>query len=302
MSRRITAALVLLLGAALAGCGSRTGPAPQAAPPPGAALDRAAEVAHAWDGSAAQRSWLTGYYPTGLQEWLPSDVFHSGSDKAAFFNGLLDLRAPLPPWGPAPTGQVVWPDGSTLNLPLLTSDAVFRSLTEGKPPCQDRCGDRLTVTAVRPGVRQTATSRGEATIPVWEFTIAGYSQPFAYPAVAPQATLPQPPQPHPLPPGVLAAGWTGADGLTVHGMVTHGDCDELLPGEVYETDAAVVLIAHSRSTLKAGQACDAAARSGPADFHLGRPLGTRTVLDLATGLPQTPVQERRPLGSTPQQG
>ncbi len=196
---------------------------------------------------------------------------------------------PLPVSGP--TGEVVWQGGGgRLTLPLVTAAQVFRGLTENKPSCSGHCDTRLSVTAVRPGTRTVATSRGQATIPVWEFTVAGYAEPFAYAAVAPQQTpRPVPPAtPYPQIPGATGAGWTGvsADGLTLTAVVGHGDCDELLPGEVYETDDAVVLIGHTRSKVRPGTACDLALRSSPATFRLSRPLAGRVVLDLFSGAPE----------------
>jgi len=292
MSRKL-ATLALLLSAALTACGGaahrETVSAVPDAHPTGPAAQRAAEVARAWPGSADERVWRTGYFPLSTAlEWLPKDAFKSGDDKFAFWSGQLDLKVPLPAAGPS--AEVVWQSGARMTLPLLPAGQVFRGLTEGKSPCLNHCGTRLSVTAVKAGTRTVQTSRGQATVPVWEFSIAGYAEPFAYPAVAPQQpTRPMPPTTaYPVIPGATSASWTGtsADGLKLTGRVPHGSCGELLPGEVYETDAVVVLIGHTKSKLKPGMACTLALRASPMTFRLARPLGNRTVLDLVSGAPQ----------------
>ncbi|MFD9125672.1 hypothetical protein [Kitasatospora sp. NPDC059571] len=297
------AVAVLVAAVVVAGCGrvvagSGTGPAGGGAPGVSASAGgvtgdaarlRAAEVARAWPGSAVQRQWTSGYYPLDVPpEWLPRDAFHSGADKAAYAAGHLDLRGGLPQTLSG-TAQVRFADGSVLAVPLVSADAVFRRLTDTGVACPGACAGRLEVSGARPATREVSTSRGRAVIPVWEFSVAGYAEPFTYPAVA-GGQVPGEPSPGPRweAPGAGAALWSGtsADGLVLTGLVTHGACTQLLPGEVYETDAAVVLIARWRSTAVAGQACPASAVVAPQEFRLARPLGGRAVLDLVTGGPQ----------------
>ncbi|MFB7664603.1 hypothetical protein ACFC1R_11755 [Kitasatospora sp. NPDC056138] len=285
MSRRSIRTVLLLAALVLpAGCGATAPvPAPAALGP---ARLRAAEVARAWPGSALERAWRDGYYPLAVPpEWLPEDAFHSGDDKFAYWSGRLELRTPLPASGP--DAEVVWRDGARLTLPLLPAGRVLAGLTEGRPPCQDHCTP-LSVTAVRAGTRQVDTSRGPATIPVWEFGVAGYTDPFSYPAVLPRPPLTAWGEPRPRPFAEQSASWSGTspDGLTLTGTVTLGGCDRPLPGEVYETDRAVVLIARRDSGAEPAAVCPASATAGTETFRLGRPLGTRVVLDLSTGEPQ----------------
>jgi len=290
---------------AAAGCGGTSG-APATGMPgsasasPGAARERAAQVAGAWPGSELERVWRSGYYPLdAAKEWLPKDAFHNGDDKLAYARGQIDVRAALPAY--APTAEVVWQDGSRLALPLRAPDGVLRAATGGGGvPCAGLCEHRLTVTAVRLTTREVPTSRGPATVPVWELTVAGYPDPFTYPAVAPQ----QPPLPSyaplsPAPGAGVPVSWSGvsADGLTLDAVQGGGACEEPLPGEVYETDQAVVMIGRSRSTATPGQACAAVLIARPVTFQLTRPLGNRTVLDLSTGAPQAMDPARPPLVS-----
>lgn len=302
-SRAALVSSALLLGVSLtvAGCGPEGVRTASDAPagkdvlvtegagrPDGAGARRAAEVAKAWAGSAAERAWREGYRPLDQAEWLPPDAFRSGEDKAAFASGHLDLATQLPASGPdGPEGTVTWPDGSSAKRPLLSARQVFDGIVRNKSACQGAdCNGRLRVTGVKAATRTLATSRGRATLPVWEFTIEGYAQPFAYPAVAPD----QPPRsdrPAPRIDGVSSAGgWNGlsSDGLVLNVGVSHGSCVKALPGQVYETKDVVVLIGRV-GQLPKGTMCNADLRVTPVQFRLSRPLGTRTVLDAVTGDP-----------------
>ncbi|PJN25059.1 hypothetical protein CG736_16420 [Kitasatospora sp. CB02891] len=291
----MAAALVLLLG----GCASSTAPKSSAIGPSlitagpevrtatGEAARRAAEVTAAWPGSAAQQAWEHGYFPLqDATEWLPEGAFRNGADKAAYLAGHVDLATTLPV-SVSGTTEVVFADGSRLALPQRSAKTVFDSLTRRRSACAADCDTRLTVTAARPGTTTVATSRGQAVIPVWEFTVSGYDRPFRYPAVLSQA-------PAPITPAAPVTGATtlrsvSADGLVLTASVPHGSCDTVRPGEVHETDRAVVLI--GRVDPARDQVCDAALRATPVEFRLSRPLGTRAVLGLADGRPQTPAPQ-----------
>ncbi|MFJ1790373.1 hypothetical protein [Kitasatospora griseola] len=287
------AALVLLLG----GCASSTAPGSTATRPSlitagpevrtatGEAARRAAEVTAAWPGSAAEQAWEHGYFPLqDTTEWPPEGAFRDGADKAAYLAGHIDLATTLPV-SVSGTTEVTFADGSRLALPQRSAKAVFDSLTERRSGCATGCDTRLTVTAVQPGTTTVATSRGQAVIPVWEFTITGYDRPFRYPAVlsqAPTRTMPA------LVTGDTTLHSVSADGLVLTAGVPHGSCDTVLPGEVHETDRAVVLIGRI-TPVKSGLPCNAALLVTPVEFRLSRPLGTRAVLGLADGRPQTPT-------------
>ncbi|QKW19131.1 hypothetical protein HUT16_08705 [Kitasatospora sp. NA04385] len=270
---------------------------PEPRPASGAAAERAAEVAAAWPGSDLRQAWEHGYYPVeDTTEWLPSDAFHSGADKAAYDGHRFDLEAALPVSVSGLT-EVRFADGSALTLPQRSARAAFDAIPGGAPGCAGAC-PALTVTAVRPGTREVATSRGPATVPVWEFTVAGYAEPFRYPAVLPQAGRSLP-RPGPTEAGPWSADGTPAslsavspDGLLLTGYVPSG-CAAVDPGSVYETDLVVVLIGHTTPRRTApGEACPASRGAAPVEFRLARPLGTRVVLGLADGLPQLPQPAR----------
>ncbi|MFF4338715.1 hypothetical protein ACFY00_02105 [Kitasatospora sp. NPDC001540] len=264
---------------------------PEVRPATGAAAERAAEVAAAWPGSELQQVWEHGYFPVDAPtEWLPDGAFRSSGDKAAYLDGRIDLRTTLPVPVSGLT-EVRFADGSVLALPQRSAREVLTSLTHRSDSCSVDCGTRLAVTAVRPGTAAVTTSRGQATIPTWEFTLDGYAGTFRYPAVLPQ----QPPVPTtPAPPDRPGDGIPTAlravspDGLVLTAGVPLG-CATADPGTVYETDLAVVLIGHATPRrLGPGEVCDASLQIAPVEFRLSRPLGTRTVLGLADGRPQLP--------------
>ncbi|MFC8722649.1 hypothetical protein [Kitasatospora sp. NPDC057198] len=270
----------------------------QPRPATGAAAEQAAKVAAAWPGSSTRQAWEHGYYPVEqTTEWLPPDAFHSGADKHAYLTHRFDLKVPLPV-SVSGLSEVRFADGSTLALPQRSAEDVLDSLPAATVDCADRCPP-LVVTAVRPGTRQVATSRGEATVPVWEFTVEGYAEPFRYPAVLPQAgqALPRSEPTVPAVPGPWTADGVPAslsavspDGLLLTGYVSYG-CATVDPGSVYETDQVVVLVGHTTPRkLAPDEVCPASINAAPVAFRLSRPLGTRVVLGLADGLPQLPRQ------------
>ncbi|GAA2094783.1 hypothetical protein GCM10009759_22490 [Kitasatospora saccharophila] len=266
---------------------------PEPRPATGAAAEQAAKVAAAWPGSSTRQEWEHGYYPVeDTTEWLPPDAFHSGADKQAYLMRRFDLEVPLPV-SFSGLSEVRFADGSTLALPQRSAADVLDPLPAAATGCADDCPS-LAVTAARPGTRRVATSRGEATVPVWEFTFAGYAEPFRYPAVLPRAgwSLPRP-----WPTGTGAWSADGVpvsltavspDGLLLTGYVPFG-CATVDPGSVYETDLAVVLIGRTTPrALAPDEGCPASLNAAPVEFRLARPLGTRVVLGLADGLPQLP--------------
>jgi hypothetical protein len=130
-----------------------------------------------------------------------------------------------------------------------------------------------------------ATSRGEATVPAWRFTVAELVVPVLHAAVAPSA-ITAPPQPRIAADSDLSAldGVTG-DGpaaavrrLTVH--YTTGACIETNRVLIHETAGAVVLGA---DVVASGGICDDLAKHQKSAVDLAAPLGDRVLLDARTG-------------------
>ncbi|GAA1257029.1 hypothetical protein GCM10009665_54300 [Kitasatospora nipponensis] len=279
--------------------------APAGGVPSGPAAARAAQVARAWPGSAMEQRRQARYWPWNVPvAWPPAGGFHSDADQQAVRDGRVDLPAGLPdaPFGSPALGQVRWADGSTLSLPLLPPAQALRSspdraarTTTPDPSCAGACSARLTVTAIHPGTRQVLTTRGQATIPTWEFSVAGYPDPVVYPAIARSG---DPGGEPPVPDlGIRELTWTkdwtatSTDGLTISAHETYGACEAPAPGRVYETDQLVVLIGQKKEQPP-GTACTAQLLSFPAEFRLSRPLGDRVVLDASTGDAVSAVPEQ----------
>ena len=148
----------------------------------------------------------------------------------------------------------------------------------------------LNITRATLGSVRIPTSRGDATVPAWIFTVEGLRAPVARVAVASSASatdvlrLPAELIPEP-PPGVYfgpVESYTGeAQRLTLH--FTGGACDASRVGEVYETpDAVVVGVAINRSTVGP---CLAIGISSTLDVQLKQALGRRAVLAVSAGQP-----------------
>ncbi|MER6348867.1 hypothetical protein ACWC10_26240 [Streptomyces sp. NPDC001595] len=291
---RLVAVLVLAAagGATLAGCGEERpddagarvrdeGQAP-------AAAARARQVAKAWDGSRAAEVWRAGYHPMEETVRLPEDAFHSAADKEAYAARNFELRGGLP----EPTqdkGEVKWESGGSLSLPLMDAREAFDELGAKSAPAP------LTVTAMRLGEMKLATSRGQATVPAWLFTLEGYDTPLKRVALDP-SELPKAPigpaadvPSDELGPLMRLTG-VSADGRSVTVGAGHGSCDDGAAVDVLETDGSVVL---SASVVGATDgACTSDLRVEDVTVRLDRPVGDRVLLDAFTGRP-VPLPEGR---------
>jgi hypothetical protein len=296
MSRGIVRAvlpLALVLALTLAACGSQhaAGDAGQGTTETANSATftaRARQVVAQWQNSPAARAWRTGLVLLGPGELspIPRDAgFANQHQKEAFGAGRFRLAGALP--GQALHGRIRWADGSTLAVPLLDARVAFQQLATNQacaiPPC-----DPLTITSARPAALTIATSRGPAVIPAWRFTVAELSWPVTEAAVA-SGNFVTLPDPFPLPvagrdvPGAAGLLAVSADGRTLTLQFITGACVTAWGARLYQTSAAVVV--GSWSGGGSGQMCPADAVSRSAKVTLARPLGSRFVLDVATGLP-----------------
>ncbi|MGS2618935.1 hypothetical protein ACVCAH_31065 [Micromonospora sp. LZ34] len=309
--RRSVALLGLPLMVIVAGCapaGSDGGPA---APDhrQEAFAQRATEVAEAWRPGPA---WRSGYVPMQEPTVLLGDPGFTPETEAAFRAGWYREQIELPTARPA-DGTIRFPDG-TLTVPLVTAAEAYRQLDQGDPPpCPGRPTepDRpksgptiepgpdgpvssspqtacvpLTVTEVRLGTAAVRTSRGEAQVPAWLFTVAELGAPVARVAVAPGATaaVPEPTAPgRPAPDGVVGAqDLEAVDGATVTYRLGVGACDSGITPLVQEHDDVVVV---GGGVVRATGVCTAILKLQPVTVTLAAPLGARPVLDVLTGTP-----------------
>jgi hypothetical protein len=295
-------AAVLVAALAVAACGSQ-----HAAPPvtthvtpsaagqngPAAFVARARQVTAQWERSQAARVWRTGLVLMGAPDLtlVPSNAgFGSQREKDAFGSGHFRLAGTLPA-GPLP-GLVRWADGTTLRLPLLTARATFAELAAQRPCGGPYACGQLTVTGAQPGAVTVRTSRGPASVPAWRFTVAGLGWQVSEVAVARSALVVLPGY-GPIPaagqntPGVGGLTAVSADGRTLTLSFTGSWCDAAWGAYRYESGGTVVAGSWEKPSAGNG-ACLAMGMSRTARVRLARPLGTRVVLDVASGLPLVP--------------
>ena len=125
------------------------------------------------------------------------------------------------------------------------------------------------------------------TVPAWSFTVAQLSFPVTRVAMAPDAYAVLPAWGSERA-GLLSDGAfvtaVSADGRSLSLGVLTDACASGWGGFVYSAATAVVVGSWSRDSVP-GAACAASAVSRPARVRLSQPLGTRVILDVATGFP-----------------
>jgi hypothetical protein len=218
--------------------------------------------------------------------------FSSASEKLAFMSGRFRLAGVLPA-GPLP-GTVRWADGTTLRLPLLTARAAFAELAAQRPcPASSACG-QLTVTGAEPSAVTVPTSRGPASVPAWRFTVAGLGWKVSEVAVARSALVILPGNGQSPAAGRNTPGVGAVTAVSVHGRTLTvsflGGCDAAWGAYLYESGGTVVV--GSWEKPPAAAACTAIGIGRTARVTLTRPLGTRVVLDVASGQPLVPRLQR----------
>jgi len=294
-------AAVLTAALAMAACGSQRAAPPitsHAASPtaghngPAAFVTRARQVTAQWERSAAARAWRTGLVLLDASDLTPiprDQGFSSQREKDAFGSGHFRLAASLPAQPLA--GVVRWADGTTLRLPSLAAGAAFAELAAQRPCGSSACG-QLIVTGAQPGVVTVRTSRGLASVPAWQFTVAGLGWPVSEVAIARSAFVVLPGY-GPIPPagqntpGVSGLTAVSADGRTLTVGFIGSACDAAWGAYRYESGGTVVAGSWERPS-GGNTPCPAVGMPRTARVTLARPLGTRIVLDVASGLPLIP--------------
>ncbi|MDG4808039.1 hypothetical protein O7634_14885 [Micromonospora sp. WMMD1120] len=308
--RRSAVLLVLLFTAGCAATGTGPSGATGDPTPRAEAFEtRAARVAEAWRPGP---DWRTGYVPLEGPTLLTGDPRFTTDTETAFRAGWYRSRVPIPPARVG--GEIRFPDGR-LTLPLVSAAEAYRELDQGDPlPCPGRpkrpglpspggptvepgpdgwttSGTQtaclpLTVTAVTLGAVPVRTSRGEAQVPAWLFTVEELATPVVRLAVAPAAVrpVPEPTAPgQPLPNGMVGAQDLGAvDGSRLTVRLGVGACDTDVTPLVWERPEVVVV--GGRVTRATGECIDVL-KLEPVTVTLTAPLGARPVLDVATGRP-----------------
>ncbi|MEO3778154.1 hypothetical protein ABGB16_15165 [Micromonospora sp. B11E3] len=144
----------------------------------------------------------------------------------------------------------------------------------------------LTVTAVRLGTAPVRTSRGEAQVPAWLFTVEGLTAQVARIAVAPDAVTAAPQAPasaEPAPDGVVGAqDLSAVAGTRLAWRIGMGACDTGGTPLVEERDDVVVV---GGAVTRATGICTDQLLLRSVTATLKAPLGARPVLDVVTGAP-----------------
>ncbi len=275
--------------------------------------DRARAVAEAWQDAATGDAWRTGFVP--LQDFtVPPKQAFTDDLKIAFGAGWYRTQTDLTTVTPA-GGVIAFPDGTTMAVPLVSARDAYTEMDKGDPPClgsppvqttpipqpsgtgkdgavgapaQHTCAV-LTVTGAKFGTTTLRTSRGEAVVPAWLFTVAELPAPVARVTVAATAVSPVP---HPSVPPIgadQASGLASAQRLTaVEGArlwytIGIGACDTNPAGIAYETDDVVVI--GGTVDPSTGGPCIDLLKLQPVSVTLTTPLGARVVLDALSGQP-----------------
>ncbi|WP_431896282.1 hypothetical protein [Micromonospora haikouensis] len=142
----------------------------------------------------------------------------------------------------------------------------------------------LTVTAVTLGTAPVRTSRGEAQVPAWLFTVDELTTKVARLAVADPAAPPDPVAPTGrAPDGVVSAqDLRSVDGAKLTWRVGVGACDTGITPLVQERDDVVVV---GGGVVRGTGMCVDLLKLEPVTATLKAPLGQRPVLDVVTGAP-----------------
>lgn len=180
---------------------------------------------------------------------------------------------------PGPDGWVTSPTPESPIAPSADPDAPVSSgpLNACVP---------LTVTAVRLGTAPVRTSRGEAQVPAWLFTVEELNAPVARLAVAAHAVTAVPEQVAPtesVPEDVVGAqDLQAVDGVRLSWRIGMGACDTGGTPLVAEYDDVVVV---GGAITRATGICTEQLMLKTVTATLRAPLGARPVLDVVTGTP-----------------
>ena len=307
LTRSIAIGAAVLIALATGAC-AQTARSAQSAPPAGpgpqaasAFQQRAAEVARAWEASGTARVWRSGFVPLEPLSKPGTDVGFTVATKEAFLDGRYTFAASTSPTAPS-HGQIAFDGGGSMTVPLQSAMDAYAELaahpaecppaiepSAPAPPDDAGAGSaapgsagssvacvRLRVTHVELGSVAVLTSRGEARVPAWLFTIDGLGAPIARVAVAPSAiSLP----PAEADPGVRLTGIARADSLvsvdgrTVTFRIAAGACEHGFEPLVYETATSVV-VGGTAIPDRGVTACPAIGLLKPVVAHLARRWAT----------------------------
>jgi hypothetical protein len=266
--------------------------------PDGENLDRLRQQARdalaRYDQAVGDAGGSQGFVPVGdltgqLGDWEPAN---GDNNKAALLSGRVRAATALPA-APQPTGKVIWENGATQTIPLISADEALKQLTAaGTGDCPD-CVP-LEVTGAHLTTARIQTTRGPATAPAWEYTLKDTAVRVTRVAVASSATVTVTPpswDPYNTPGGLAiesATTTTTGRQLTVTFTGAPGPasqpCGADYSAQAVESANAVVVIIVEQ-THAAAEACTAVGARRTTTVDLAQPLGERAVLEVRQGLP-----------------
>ena len=291
-SRRRAAGLVLALSAlavGLAGAGLWiVGPG---ASPSAAERSRAGALLAGWSDAVAAGGGADGIVIVGdrtqqVGTWEP-DV--GDNNKRALMAGLVEAAIALRTDTP-PDGEVRWAHGTSETVQLVSAARAADAIRSGPAASCPDCIP-LEIISVRLTTADVVTSRGPASVPAWEFGLQGTAVTLMRVAIAdshiviPSATPPDTS-------GTIridrAAVSSDERTLTVEfvGSPYPGSqaCGADYTATAVESPLAVVVLVTERP-FPVPAPCSAVGAWRTATVTLAAPLGSRTVLDPATGQP-----------------
>ena len=226
------------------------------------------------------------------------EVATGDNNKQALSAGFIDAAMALPQ-PPGPTGTVTWASGETRTVRLIGALEALGQVAA--VPHGDCSGcTPLAVTGARLSTQRVESSRGPATVPVWEYTLRGTAVRVTVLAVDRTSTVrvvPRSWDPYNAPGGLaVESAATTARGreLTVAFTGSPGPasepCGADYTAEAVESDRAVVIIVEERRHAS-DDTCPAIGARRTAVAALAAPLGDRAVLEVQQGLP-VPVTVR----------
>ena len=279
--RRASATLLavgLAVTALLSACGQSNSPGADASD----FAKRAKSVAAAWRSSGAIAAWRNGLVPLGDLTQVIS--FDDSDLKDAFAQGRIGLQGTLD--DTKASGVVTFPDGTTMPVALVGAHTAYTGLAvpQGRPcASNERCAG-LVVTGATLGTTTLQTSRGQATVPAWRFSVAGLSQPIVRVAIDPASmTAPLAPSidSRPTNLGVEVAQLIGLSGNEIRYQVWIGAC-ETEPRPLLHEEADIIVLGGVVTPPPPNSTCTSNLVSVNVSATTATPVGDRPLVD-ATG-------------------
>jgi hypothetical protein len=216
------------------------------------------------------------------------------NNKLALMTGNVVDKAGLSSAAPAP-GRIKWADGRSREVPVLSAAEAYQALVAGVADHNCQGCAPLEITDARLSTKDIATSRGKASVPVWEFTIRGTRVIVTRVAVNPSTVTPPSWDANNPPAGYsIESATVSADGkhVTAHFTGSGGTAEKPCGADysAYAIESAnavvVIVIEHPyKGTIGPNEGCHLIGYRRSAVAALASPLGERAVLEVRQGQP-----------------